>query len=450
MIEEPKPQGIANWLQESVTVKLFFIGFLSLVLLIPSSMINSLISERAGRQEEVDKEVAESWSGSQLIEAPILVIPYKKQVEEKIADNKTTVTLKEVNDVIYILPNALHINAQLIPDTLHRGMFETIVYTAKLKIAGDFKPDLTALGIPLTKLDLAGAKLTFKVSDLKGLKTNPAIVSGGRTLSAQPVFGEKELLDGGLQAPIDLTGNALASIPFSYTFDIKGSQNISFLHTGKSTTVEVKSAWDTPSFTGRSSPDERVINKTGFSAKWHMLYYNRPFAQQWAGADTLLNAMGEKESAVFGVDLRTPVDQYQKTTRTGKYAVLIILLTFVALFLTEVIRKQRVHPFNYVLIGAALVIYYTLLLSFSEQVGYLAAYLIASVATITLVSIFIASLLKNKLMALLFAAILGMFYLFIYVLIQLEDLALLMGSVALFVILSLLMYFSRKINWDTH
>lgn len=449
MIEEPKPQGIANWLQESVTIKLFFIGFLSLVLLIPSSMVNSLISERAGRQEEVDKEVADSWSGSQLIEAPILVIPYKKQVEEKTADNKTTV-IKEVSDVIYILPNALHINAELLPDTLHRGMFETIVYTAKLKIAGDFKPDLTALGIPLAKLNLAGARLTFKVSDLKGLKTNPAVVSGGRTLSAQPVFGEKELLDEGLQAPIDLTGNVLASIPFSYTFDIKGSQNISFLHTGKSTTVEVKSTWDTPSFTGRSSPDERAISKTGFSAKWHMLYYNRPFAQQWAGADTLLNAMGEKESAVFGVDLRTPVDQYQKTTRTGKYAVLIILLTFVALFLTEVIRKQRVHPFNYILIGAALVIYYTLLLSFSEQVGYLAAYLIASVATITLVSTFIASLLKNKLMALMFAAILGLFYLFIYVLIQLQDLALLMGSVALFVILSLLMYFSRKINWDKH
>lgn len=449
MIHEDQPkQGILNWLEESVTIKLFFIGFLTLVLLIPSSMVNSLITERAGRQEEVDKEVAQSWSGSQLIEAPILVIPYKKQVEEQTADNK--VTLKEVDDVIYVLPNGLHITAELQPDVLHRGMFQTIVYTAKLKIAGDFKPDLTALGVPLTKLNLAKAKLTFKVSDLKGLKSNPAIVSGGRTFAAQPVFGEKELLNGGLQVPFDLSGNTLSAVPFSYTLDIKGSQNISFLHTGKSTTVEVKSPWETPSFTGPSSPDERAVSKTGFSAKWHMLYYNRPFAQQWAGADTLLNTMGKKESAVFGVDLRTPVDQYQQTTRTGKYAVLIILLTFVALFLTEVIKKQRVHPFNYVLIGAALVIYYTLLLSFSEQVGYLAAYIIASVATIALVSVFIASLLKNKLMALMFAAILGLFYLFIYVLIQLEDLALLMGSVALFIILSLLMYFSRKINWNKH
>jgi inner membrane protein len=448
MTDEHKPQGILNWLQESVTIKLFFIGFLALVLLIPSAMVNNLISERSGRQEEVDREVADSWSGSQLIEAPVLVIPYKKRVEEKHTDDK--VVFKELSDVVYILPNSLQINAEVQPDTLHRGMFETVVYTAKLKINGDFKPDLAALGVPIEKLNLSAARLTFKVSDLKGLKTNPAIISGTKTLSAQPVFGEKDLLYGGLQAPIDLSGSALTTVPFSYTLDLKGSQNISFLHTGKSTMVAIKSPWQTPSFTGRSSPDERTINKDGFTAKWHMLYYNRPFAQQWAGTDTLLNTMSAKESAVFGVDLRTPVDQYQKTTRTGKYSILIILLTFVALFLTEVIRKQRVHPFNYVLIGAALVIYYTLLLSFSEQVGYLAAYLIASIATITLVSVFISSLLKNKMMALLFAAILGVFYMFIYVLIQLEDLALLIGSVALFVILSLLMYFSRKINWDKH
>jgi len=158
--------------------------------------------------------------------------------------------------------------------------------------------------------------------------------------------------------------------------------------------------------------------------------------------------MGKQEKAIFGVDLKLPVDQYQQTTRTAKYAVLIILLTFVALFLTELIRKQPIHPFNYALIGAALVIYYTLLLSFAEQVGYTLAYCIASVATIALISVFISSLLKNKLMAMLFAAILGVFYVFVYVLIQLEDLALLIGSVALFIILAVLMYFSRKINWD--
>jgi inner membrane protein len=447
MIEPPKPQGISTWLRESVMIKLFFIGFLTLVLLIPSNMISNLITERSERQGEVDKEISQSWAGSQLIEAPILVIPYKKQVTEKTADNKTVT--KEEKDLLYILPDKLNIKAEIIPDTLHRGMFETIVYTARLNISGDFKPELAAVGLTIEQLELDRAKLTFKLSDLKGLKTNPVIVSGDQKLSARPVFGERELLSEGLQVPIHLTAG-LAAIPFSYSLDIKGSRNLSFLHTGKSTTVEASSTWQSPSFTERSSPDERRVDKTGFSAKWQMLYYNRPFAQQWAGADTLLNAMGKQEKAIFGVDLKPPVDHYQKTMRTAKYAILIVLLTFVALFLTEIIKKQPVHPFNYALIGAALVIYYTLLLSFSEQVGYMLAYCIASVATIVLVSVFISSLLKNKLMALLFSVVLGVFYLFVYVLIQLEDLALLIGSVALFIILSVLMYFSRKINWDKH
>jgi inner membrane protein len=192
------------------------------------------------------------------------------------------------------------------------------------------------------------------------------------------------------------------------------------------------------------------VNNKGFTAKWRMLYFNRPFAQQWAANDTLLNDMHNHEDALFGVKLKLPVDQYQKTMRTSKYGILIILLTFISLFLTEMISKQKIHVFNYILIGAALVIYYTLLLSFAEQIGYNWAYLIASASTIGLVAGFIASLLKNKKSAILFTIILTIFYVFIYVIIQLEDLALLIGSVALFIIVSILMYFSRKINWDNH
>jgi inner membrane protein len=160
--------------------------------------------------------------------------------------------------------------------------------------------------------------------------------------------------------------------------------------------------------------------------------------------------MKKHDDAIFGVRLRIPVDQYQQTTRTSKYAILIILLTFISLFLTELIGKQKVHVFNYILIGVSMIIYYILLLSFSEQIGYTAAYLVASAATIALISTFIASLLKNSKAAILFAFILTLFYTFIYIIIQLEDYALLMGSIALFIIVATLMYFSRKINWDKH
>lgn len=206
--------------------------------------------------------------------------------------------------------------------------------------------------------------------------------------------------------------------------------------------------WGTPSFDGRILPDTRKVNDSDFYARWHMLYYNTPYPQGWTGSDGLLNNQSKQRDATFGVKLRLPVDEYQETTRTNKYAILIILLTFVSLVLTELISKQKIHSFNYVLIGAAMIIFYTLLLSFSEQIGFNWAYLVASVATIGLITAFIGSLLQKRITALSFAGILLAFYAFIFIIIQLEDFALMAGSIALFIIVAVLMYFSRKINWN--
>ncbi|MDB4924190.1 cell envelope integrity protein CreD [Mucilaginibacter sp.] len=444
--EQQKPQGFMGWLKESVTVKLMFIGILIILLLIPSFMIESLITERAKRHDEMEKDVSDKWSASQLIQGPVLVIPYKRQLKDRDASNK--VIIKEVIENFYVLPENLHIKALVNSETLHRGMYETVVYNTQVKVWGDFRTGLNKLAITADQLMLDKAKLTFSISDLKGLKTNPIIKSAGQSLQAEPVFNEKGLFNNGLQADINLTSTKDQPVTFDFLLDLKGSKELSFLHTGKTTDVEVSGNWKTPSFSGRYLPDYRKVDEKGFTAKWRMLYYNRPFEQQWTADDSTINKMTHNGNAIFGVKLKVPVDQYQKTMRTSKYGILIILLTFISLFLTELISKQKIHLFNYILIGAAMIIYYTLLLSFSEQIGYNLAYLIASVATITLISIFIASLLKNKMAAILFAMILTIFYVFIFVIIQLEDLALLIGSIALFIIVSTLMYFSRKINWD--
>jgi inner membrane protein len=446
LLHPQQPQGLLNWLKGSVTVKLLFIGFLILLLLIPSEMIQNLINERSGRQEDMEKDVSDKWSGSQLLQGPVLVIPYKKQVIEKDDNNKETT--KVIIENACILPQDLHIKAGVSSEILHRGMFETVVYNTRVKVWGNFKPEPDKLAITPDQLLMDKAKLTFSISDLKGLKTNPVIRSGGQALQVEPVFNDNRLFNNGLQAGINLAAIKDKTIPFDFDLDLKGSGELSFLHTGKTTDVEVSGNWATPSFDGRYLPDYRKVDAKGFNAKWRMLYYNRPFAQQWAADDTLINKMQSHDDAIFGVKLKMPVDQYQKTMRTSKYGILIILLTFISLFLTELIGKQKIHVFNYILIGAAMIIYYTLLLSFSEQVGYTVAYVIASVATIALVATFIASLLKNKIAALLFTVILAVFYIFIFVIIQLEDLALLIGSIALFIIVSVLMFFSRKINWD--
>lgn len=181
-------------------------------------------------------------------------------------------------------------------------------------------------------------------------------------------------------------------------------------------------------------------------ATWKMPYFNRPYPQQWTAQNLVMNL--KSRDASFGVRFIMPVDQYQKTMRSGKYAILIILLTFISLFFTEIIQKKKVHFLQYLLIGAAMTVYYTLLLSFSEQLGFNAAYLIASIATIVLIGFFIAGVLKHKKPALVFAAILSVFYSFIYVIIQLQDLALLFGSVGLFLIIAIIMFLSARIDWN--
>ncbi|WP_419700019.1 cell envelope integrity protein CreD [Mucilaginibacter sp. NFX135] len=446
--ESPK-QGIMDGLKESITIKLLFICTLILVLLVPSSLVNNLIDERASRQDEMMRDVSDKWSGSQVIKGPVLIIPYKQQIKETDALNKEVI--REHTGNLYILPDNLHIKAGLSTQILHRGIFDVAVYNSQVKISGNFsKADLGSLSLTSDQLLLNKARIVFSISDLKGLKNNPVIKANDQTLTTEPVFDNASVFGGGLQVAVDISGAKDGNVPFEYALDLKGSQNLSFLHLGKTTDVEASGTWSSPSFDGRYLPDERTVNKDGFKARWRMLYYNRPFPQQWIDNDRLLSNDKKLTDATFGIKLRLPVDQYQKTMRTSKYALLIIALTFISLFLTEVIRKQRIHIFNYVLIGIAMIIYYSLLLSFSEQVGYNYAYLIASVSTIALVSVFIASLLKNKMAALLFAFILSVFYAFIFVIIQLEDFALIIGSIALFMVVAILMYFSRKINWDKH
>lgn len=258
--EQQKPQGFMAWLQESVTVKLMFIGILIILLLIPSFMVENLITERAKRHDEMEKDVSDKWSASQLIQGPVLVIPYKRQLTDRDAGNK--VIIKEVIENLYVLPDNLHIKAVVNSETLHRGMYETVVYNTQVKVWGDFKLAITADQLMLDK-----AKLTFSISDLKGLKTNPVIKSAGKSLQAEPVFNEKGLFNNGLQADINLTATKEQPVPFDFMLDLKGSGELSFLHTGKTTDVEVSGNWKTPSFSGRYLPDYRKVDEKGFYSK---------------------------------------------------------------------------------------------------------------------------------------------------------------------------------------
>jgi len=462
MNQQTKNNGIISWIEDSVLFKLGIIGFFTLLLLIPSEWIQSLIQERQNRQQDVIKEVSDKWSGSQLVQGPVMILPYKTLIQQK--DKAGLVTYEEAISNIYILPEALNITGTADPEVLHRGIFDAVVYNAKIKVNGKFSAlELQKSGIDPNKIQWDKVKVAIGLSDLKGLKNNPAIKLANQQYPVEPDFTSLKLFSNNLIILPDLRIGRNTALPFSFDLDLKGSSELNFLHLGKTTMVKVEGKWNNPSFTGRYLPEDREITATGFSASWKMPFFNRPYPQQWVAENTVLItkvqdaataattavvSTNPNNEAYFGVNFLLPIDQYQKIMRTAKYSILIILLTFISLFFTELLNKKKVHFLQYVLIGAAMTIYYTLLLAFSEQVGFNAAYLIASVSTITLVSVFIATLLRDKRPAYLFGSILTVFYTFIFVIIQLQDLALIFGSVGLFITVSILMYLSTRIDWN--
>ena len=449
-------KGFNNWFGGSILIKLGLIGFLTILLLIPSSLIQDLIAERQNRQEEVIREISDKWSGSQLVQGPVLVLPYKTTViTEDPNTNKSS--SREIMTNIYILPETLNISSKANPEMLHRGIFDAVVYNSKIKVNGKFSAlELIKSNIDPAMIQWDKAKVAIGLSDLKGLKNNPLIRLGNENYEVEPDLTSLKLFSNNLVILPNLSIGKNTAISFSFDLDLRGSEKLSFLHLGKNTSVKIEGEWNNPSFTGRYLPDERSVSGKAFSATWKMPYYNRPYPQQWIEENTILDKpdtlLKEKNNAdtpaAFGVDFLLPVDQYQKTTRAAKYAILVILLSFLSLFFTELLNKRNVHFLQYVLIGAAMTIYYTLLLALSEQIGFNMAYILASAATIGLIGTFIWSLLKNSKAALLFAGILSMFYGFIFVILQLQDMALLVGSVGLFVIIATLMYLSQKISWE--
>jgi inner membrane protein len=446
MENQPANPTLIDWIRESVIIKMGLIAFLTLVLLAPSVLIQDLITERQKRQEEVIKEVSDKWAGSQLLQGPVLILPYRKIVEEEDKNGKSI--FKETVSYFYLLPERLNIDALTQPRLLHRGIFDAVVYETKVKTYGNFRtPDFKKAGMEASAIFWQNARIVIGLSDLKGLRNNPEIKLGDSSYSVQPDFSSINLFKHNLLVQADLSAKKNADLRFSFDMSLRGSSELSFMHLGKNTLVKVNGKWKNPSFTGRYLPEERKISSNDFKASWTMPYFNRPFPQQWSNSEVVFTDKLVQESS-FGVRFIQPVDQYQKTMRTAKYAILIVVLTFISLLFTEILNKKSIHMFQYVLIGAAMIIYYVLLLSFTEQVGFNLAYIIASVATTLLISTFIASVMKNRKIAGIFAAILSLFYAFIFVIIQLQDLALLVGSIGLFITVALLMYFSGKIEWE--
>jgi inner membrane protein len=413
-------------------LKAAIIVVLIMVLLIPANMIQNLIWERRDRQEEASKEVSSRWGNEQNITGPVLAVPYKAS-----PGNEDT--------YVYLLPENLKINGELLPEKLQRGIFNVAVYNAKLQLSGAFSGTaIASLNISPSALDWEHASLLIGISDLHGIDNQVQMMWNGKNYLFNPGVVNSDLFTSGIQSPVAITPGDTSAMAGNFTVDVgvKGSGRISFSPIGKTTTVAINSSWPSPSFDEAFPPKTRRVDDKGFAASWQVQHLNRSYPQSWEGKKFNIH------SADFGIKLFMPAESHQMSMRAVKYAIMIIGLTFFVFYFIELSQRRALHPIQYALIGLALCIFYTLLISISEQINFFMAYIIASVLTIGLIIAYTAAAFKSTRIAAGIGATLTLIYAFIYVIISAEDQALLMGSLGLFIILALIMYFSTTIKWD--
>lgn len=424
----------------SKTIKVVVIGLLILILMIPMFMIENLISERGRTQREAINEVSEKWSFAQTVTGPYLNIQYPVITEN---NEEKKVSLKD----LILFPDELLIDGQLKTEILKRSLYEVNVYQSELTLKGSFSAEeLIKNRVDMEQLQLDRAAVCLNLTDMRGISEQICITLGDSTYMFEPGMDNRGINKTGVHAIADLSAlKSNQKLPYEVRIKLKGSQSIHFIPLGKTTHVNLKANWNTPSFTGSYLPSNRNITEKDFSAQWQVLNLNRNYSQVMIGYTQ--SNITDIESSHFGVNFKIPVEQYQQSMRSAKYAILIILLTFGVIFFTEIMNNTRIHALQYLLVGLALCLFYSLLLSFSEHIGFNPAYLLSATLTIILVGGYMFGITKKKKPSAIMSGLLGVLYLYIFVLIQLETFALLAGSLGLFTILATVMYFSKKIDW---
>ena len=440
--------------QNSTILKLLGVGALILVMMIPLLMIQGVLSERLDRRNAAVDEITASWGKDQNILGPVLCVPYRYRVMvvREVPAGDGRVERREVEETMlgnaYFLPELLKINGDVQTQLLHRGIYDAAVFRAQVVVSGKFGvPDLAALKIDPEDALWKDAFVTIAVSDLRGTREGLVLDWGG----------EKRPLLPGSQLPGYTTGATgmfateqpmTAPVDFTIPLDVNGSGGIFFAPFGVQNEAELKSNWPDPGFRGAFLPAERSVRADGFNAKWKVSYYGRDYPQQWTSRSGN-ERFNERTvtASLFGAQLLSILDAYRYVERSIKYGVLFFVLVFTTFFLFEMTARQKIHPFQYLMVGAALCLFYLALLSISEFIGFSWAYLIAALAATGLITWYCRYFLGGGVRTLMIGAGLGGVYTFLYITLRQQDYALLMGSVALFIVLGVVMYVTRRVDW---
>ena len=438
--------------QHAVTLKLAWVLFLVLILLIPLAMIRGVLQERKGRRDGAVAEINSSWGNPQTILGPVLVVPYRysgKAWREQMVNGRMERT--EIDEPrtanAYFLPEELAIEGNVIPQNLHRGIYEAVVYEGKVEISGRFAaPDFAGLGIAPDQVLWKNAEVTLGVSDLRGTGKTLSMEMDGRFYEFTPGCRLSGMASGITARAPDLRTDA-AAWDFRLSLALKGSQSIRFAPVGKQNRIQLASPWPDPSFQGAFLPVERHVTPEGFSASWEISWYGRNYPQASTDqSNPPALASNVLQPSLFGVNFFAPVDAYRLVERGMKYGALFIALAFTAFFLFEILAAARIHSVQYTLVGAALCLFYLALLSLSEFILFAYAYWIGAAASTLLITLYCMTVLGTGKRTLRMGAALLAIYAYLYGVLQLQDYSLLLGTVGLFMVLGVVMYATRNLE----
>lgn len=422
-------------IKQILTHKVSLLIILTLLMLLPVQSVLELNHERQSYRTEAIQSMMRSASGQQQLIGPIIVQPYT-HIYWKETENKTTREEETVYE--YILPEKLNVQGNLQVTPRQLGIYKAQVYKTRLSFTGSFPTQRAVKSseqlIPQT------AYLTFLLSDARGINSVPELQLGEELIAFAP--GSNMNNKAGIHAP--LNSSNLSNGNFKIELDLQGMESLAIAPVGRDTQYHLQGNWPHPNFIGDFLPTQHTSEQNGFAADWQTSWFATDMEQKFGNYAA---TEYDQNLPTFNVSLIQPVDQYQLNERAAKYALLFIGLTFVSFFMFEVLKGLRVHPVQYGLVGMGLIIFYVVLLAFTEQFGFATAYLSAATATVLLNTFYLSHILGGKKTGLLFGGLLGLVYGVLYIILNAENIALLMGAILLFVVLAIIMFLTRKLDW---
>lgn len=446
-------------MQKALFIKIALVLLLAMLINIPLGMMNNLVGERQARQSQVATEIANSYAEPQFTTGPLLVLPYTEEYAVR-QDSKgndgeaqTRTRMQRRSGALYLTPHSLQVKGVLAADIKKRSLFEVPVYTLDSNWEGTFEMP-SRLDVPRraesSQITWGRPYLSLAVNDPRGFASAPQVEMDGRNLAVEQGSG-LAIASAGVKSLLDSSSVQRAgSHHFKLALKLRGTTQLKVIPLADSLKMELSSNWAHPGFDGRflPVPENQHIGADGFRANWEVssLATNAQarLTQAMANPSDCANAACLDS---FDVRLVNPGNIYQQSDRALKYGFLFIVITFVAFFLFEMLKRLAIHPAQYTLVGLAQAMFFLLLLSLSEHITFTLAYLIAALACVVLVGYYLGHVMRGAWRGAGFAALLGACYAALYGLLVSEDNALLMGSLLLFILLAVAMIVTRKFDW---